>query len=969
MTGAVANGAGSFIGGATTITATQGAINGTATLNVNPAAVVLVSIAVTPATSTIASNGSQTYVATGTFNNASTANISASVTWTSSNTTLATMTGAIANGAGSFTGGATTITATQGAVNGTATLNVTAASAVKTIAIISGNSQSVTAGNAFTTMSVAAQDNGAPVSGLSISWTVSGAGSATPAITSSLTNAGGIASITLTSINAGAITVTAARSDDLTKFVALNHTINPVPASTLTKQSGNNQQGVIGSFIDNPLVVRLADGFGAAISGQTISWSILSGPATLSGTSSLTNASGDGQVSLTFGNTAGTITIRASALGGTLTQDFAASAITVTLGSASGNGQSGAVSTVLPLPLTVQITPLTLVTSIGPKSGSIKALGGVPITFAVTTGTGALLSVTNTVTNAGGIASTTLTLGPSAGAYVVTASTPGGSTTSFTATATTVAVGDNITKLNGDSQSLTPGNASVLMRVRLLDIASNPVGGAIIQWTAVNGALTSPTSTTNASGEATNIVTATSSGVVSVKASYIDPVSSLVTGPVTFSHNAGISNLPGLTTEQESIADAIDTMCPALAAIASPTPAQTALLNDCTAIINAVTVDPAAATNALNQLIPNIVIAQATASMLAAQSQFQNLKARIAALRSGTQGTSFEGLAFTNGSGTISLGALGNALTGDDEPTKQVGADFQRWGFFAAGTIGRGEAEAGNINPAFDYDINGLTAGLDYRYSDKFIFGAAVGFTRQGTDLNGSDGSLDTNGWSASAYSTFYKENSWYADTVLTYGRNSYDLERRIRYTLPLPGGGFTTIDQTGRSSSSGDMLEAAFTFGHDFQKGGLSIGPYGRLLYTKLGFDQSVETLEAGPGSGLAVVIETRDLTSIASQIGAKFTYSQSTDWGVVIPHVQVEWEHEFKDDPAQITSRFLNDPTATPIVITGDPQDTDYFRIGLGLSMILSKGRSGFFYYEQVLGRDGYSQYNVGLGLRMEF
>ena len=164
-------------------------------------------------------------------------------------------------------------------------------------------------------------------------------------------------------------------------------------------------------------------------------------------------------------------------------------------------------------------------------------------------------------------------------------------------------------------------------------------------------------------------------------------------------------------------------------------------------------------------------------------------------------------------------------------------------------------------------------------------------------------------------------------------------------------------------------MLEAAFTFGHDFQKGGLSIGPYGRVLYTKLGFDQSVETLETGPGSGLAVVIETRDLTSIASQVGAKFTYSHSTDWGVVIPHVQVEWEHEFKDDPAQITTRFLNDPIAAPIVITGDPQDTDYFRIGLGLSMILSKGRSGFFYYEQVLGRDGYSQYNVGLGLRMEF
>ncbi len=50
------------------------------------------------------------------------------------------------------------------------------------------------------------------------------------------------------------------------------------------------------------------------------------------------------------------------------------------------------------------------------------------------------------------------------------------------------------------------------------------------------------------------------------------------------------------------------------------------------------------------------------------------------------------------------------------------------------------------------------------------------------------------------------------------------------------------------------------------------------------------------------------------SSKVGAKFTYSHSTDGGVVLPHVQVEWEHEFKDDPAQITTRFLNDTTAIP-------------------------------------------------------
>ena len=53
----------------------------------------------------------------------------------------------------------------------------------------------------------------------------------------------------------------------------------------------------------------------------------------------------------------------------------------------------------------------------------------------------------------------------------------------------------------------------------------------------------------------------------------------------------------------------------------------------------------------------------------------------------------------------------------------------------------------------------------------------------------------------------------------------------------------------------------------------------------------------------------------------------------------------------------------------VRGDAIDTDYFRLGLGLSMVLSRGRSGFLYYEQVLSRDGVSQYNLALGLRLEF
>ncbi len=108
--------------GATTITATSGSIVGITTLTVNPPA--LETIAVTPATSSIAAGSTDQFTATGTYSNNSTQNITTSVTWSSSNTSVATV-----NSSGVATGvaaGTTTITATSGSASpGSYVLTVT----------------------------------------------------------------------------------------------------------------------------------------------------------------------------------------------------------------------------------------------------------------------------------------------------------------------------------------------------------------------------------------------------------------------------------------------------------------------------------------------------------------------------------------------------------------------------------------------------------------------------------------------------------------------------------------------------------------------------------------------------------------------------------------------------------------------------------------------------------------------------
>src|SRR5580698_9772176 len=75
--------------GATTVTATSGLILGTAALTVTPA--VLVSISVSPLTASIAAGRTQQFTATGTYSDLSTANLTDSVTWSSSLTGTATV--------------------------------------------------------------------------------------------------------------------------------------------------------------------------------------------------------------------------------------------------------------------------------------------------------------------------------------------------------------------------------------------------------------------------------------------------------------------------------------------------------------------------------------------------------------------------------------------------------------------------------------------------------------------------------------------------------------------------------------------------------------------------------------------------------------------------------------------------------------------------------------------------------------
>jgi len=125
------NGLAAAVGsGSATITATSGGVSGSTTCTVTDA--VLISIAITPTNPKIAVGYKRQFTAEGTFSDNITQDISTAVTWSSSDTNVATISNSAgSNGLAVSVGiGSTTISVTSGSISGSTTLTVTATATV-----------------------------------------------------------------------------------------------------------------------------------------------------------------------------------------------------------------------------------------------------------------------------------------------------------------------------------------------------------------------------------------------------------------------------------------------------------------------------------------------------------------------------------------------------------------------------------------------------------------------------------------------------------------------------------------------------------------------------------------------------------------------------------------------------------------------------------------------------------------------
>ncbi len=827
--------------------------------------------------------------------------------------------------------------------------NFTITQAASGLVKFSGDSQSGVVGSAAD-QPLVVQAGSTP--GQTVNWTVI-SGQATLAAASTSTDENGRASVSFHYGDAaGPVTIEARAGSSSVDF---NVTAVGSAGSTA---SGNNQTGIVGSKLQ-PFVLQVA----AAASGKGLSqipvtWTVVSGGGTLASVTTMTNASGQSSNTLTLGLNAGNNTVTAT-LPDNVKVNFSATAVpagSVTINKTGGDNQTAKPGSALQ-----------------PFLVDVQGASGVTVNWIVVSGGGTLASAATT-SDSSGKTSNTLTLGPNAGVNTVQAMIPGAGSVTFSAVAgATAGSGSQFTVVSGSNQSLTPNQASQPLVVKLVDGQGQPIANAAVQWSVSGstGTLTNTDTLTGADGQSHNQLTVILPGDYTVTAA-------LSASPdipaLRFSFSNGVANMPNLSPTQLGVANAIDKACPALAGMPTGqlTPAQKDLLLRCSEIVVGSGSDPQDVPNALDQITNNKVLPQRSMAQGVQSSQFGNLNTRLGELRQGVQGVSVRGLTLVNDGQSLPLAMLGDMFRNDPKQSDEVGKDFDRWGFFATGMVVRGGFDANATRPGFDFHNASLTAGVDYRFSDTFVAGVAGGANKNQSSLDQNLGKLDVNGYSLNGYFTWYHGDSFYIEGSVVLDWLSYDLKRNIAYQISdLSGSGTTSINQTATASPDGSQSSVALSVGKDFNHGAWAISPYLRGVYSHLNLDAFNEKASDpnAPGAGLVTSVESRSLTSELGVIGGRVSYTTSYDWGVLIPNATLEWNHEFRNDPQTIVTRFIADPTQTPIVITDQAPDQSYFNVGLGLNAVFPKGRSAFVTWEHLVGFSGVHENRFSLGIRIEF
>ena len=282
--------------------------------------------------------------------------------------------------------------------------------------------------------------------------------------------------------------------------------------------------------------------------------------------------------------------------------------------------------------------------------------------------------------------------------------------------------------------------------------------------------------------------------------------------------------------------------------------------------------------------------------------------------------------------------------------------DFGRWGFFISGSIDLGKEENGSGIES-DFESTLLIVGADYRVTDNIVLGTAIGQTIVKADQDQLT-ETDFNRSSLALFGSFYSEDRFYVDGIITFGFSDYDLNRSITID--------ETITDSATANTDGDEITGSLGAGYNFHKRNTNLRIFSFINYVDANVDGYQETVY---GTSSAANVNNIDLQSLTSDVGVEFSWNINSDMGVFSPMMSLAWEHQYSDDAVDINGRFIGGEDEGGFNYHGMDRDDDYLNAQLGVNGVFKNGLAASLTYDTYLERSDLSSDHISFNVRWQF
>lgn len=315
------------------------------------------------------------------------------------------------------------------------------------------------------------------------------------------------------------------------------------------------------------------------------------------------------------------------------------------------------------------------------------------------------------------------------------------------------------------------------------------------------------------------------------------------------------------------------------------------------------------------------------------------------------------------GSGATSRKKKGIRVLLDEKQEKSdkgASADGGGWGFLITPQYGNSNRPVTDLENGYQSKLTGLVVGLDYRFSDRFVLGLALGQIKDKANFNSNAGYLNSSNNTATMYGTWMFSESVAVDGYLGTGNLKLDNQRQVVVGTITPG--TLSGNTTGRQNMAG--LSASYQTG----VGRYILAPSFNLDYIKTSISGYNESGSSSFTNLLALHYGDRSVTSLTSSLAGRLSTSFGYGWGELVPSARLAVVHEFQNRTRQINNELVITPGAHYLVETDAP-DRNYLNLGLGVAAALNSGTQLFLDYDKRTQDKLLSSWAISLGVLSEF